>query len=775
MEQALEPTADPAWLLTADGYDPLRERSLESRFAISNGFLGIRGARATTRGARWVVPPRTYVAGLFDRPDGEETKPELVPAADWLKVRILLPSGPLAHHPCVVSSHRMTLDVRRGALLSEFNDLKAPEVSLSMRTLRFVSLSERAAGLQLIRLQIEDGEAEIELEASFEGLTLGLASERLDQDLGAWRTRHSGKGLAIAAASSLQVDGRDLAASALGELKWSWRWKSRPGQVVCFERSVAIVRSDSEAFDPGALARKKLCVARQTGWRGVMAAHEVAWANRWRRSSVEVEGDAAAQQALRFAIYHLNSAADPGDDRVSIGARALTGGDYHGHVFWDTEIFLLPFYILTWPEAARALLMYRFHTLDGARAKAARLGWRGALYAWESADTGAETAPEQVIGPDRQIIPILSGTQEQHISADVAYAVWQYWQATEDDDFLRAAGAEIVLETARFWSSRAKLEADGRRHIRGVIGPDEYHETIDDSAFTNVMARWNIRRGLEVAAFLREHWPEDWTRLSSRLDLGEAELKEWRTVAETITTGLDPKTGLLEEFEGYFGLESIDLAAYAGRSVPMDVVLGRDRTQKSQVIKQADVVALLTLLPEEFAGESGAKNFSYYEPRCGHGSSLSPSMHGLAAARLGHSEMALRFFQQSAAIDLSDGHAGIDGGVHIAALGGNWMLVVLGFAGLSLRSDGISLEPKLPAAWRSLAFPVQWRGRSLKNKIDQDKQCLEATLEDGEPMTLTISGKPNELRQGQTLQVSFGRQVAAAKKDKSERSSWERK
>jgi trehalose/maltose hydrolase-like predicted phosphorylase len=276
------------------------------------------------------------------------------------------------------------------------------------------------------------------------------------------------------------------------------------------------------------------------------------------------------------------------------------------------------------------------------------------------------------------------------------------------------------------------------------------------------MARWNIRRGLDLAALLRERWPECWTRLSSRLDLGEAELKEWSTVAETIATGLDPKTRLFEEFQGYFGLESIDLAAYAGRSVPMDVVLGRDRTQKSQVIKQADVVALLALLPEEFAGVSGTDNFRYYEPRCDHGSSLSPSMHGLAAACLGQREMALRYLQQSAAIDLSDGHAGIDGGVHIAALGGNWMVAVLGFAGLSLQTDGISLDPKLPAAWRSLAFAVQWRGCSLKIKIGPDKQYLEATLEDGEPMTLTISGEPYELGRGQTLQVSFGEQVAAA-------------
>jgi len=164
----------------------------------------------------------------------------------------------------------------------------------------------------------------------------------------------------------------------------------------------------------------------------------------------------------------------------------------------------LPFYTLTWPEAARALLMYRCHTLPAARAKAARLGCRGALYAWESADTGDEATPTHVVGPDGMVIPILCGTQEQHISADVAYAVWHYWQATEDTAFLLEAGAEIVLETARFWASRASLADDGRFHIRGVIGPDEYHESVDDNAYTNVMAQWNLERGAAVADLARD-------------------------------------------------------------------------------------------------------------------------------------------------------------------------------------------------------------------------------------------------------------------------------
>jgi trehalose/maltose hydrolase-like predicted phosphorylase len=760
MNQAHEPGADPGWVLTVDGYDPLREGSLGSRFAISNGFLGVRGARATTLGARWIVPASTYVAGLFDMPDIEQATPGLVPAAGWVRLQLMLPSG--VYRPSNIMLHRTTLDMRRGTLLSEFKRLKGPGLSMRLRTLRFVSLSERAVGMELFQVEIEDGEVEVRLEASFEGLNLELEAERLDRDLGVWRTQHSGKGLAMATASLFQLDGQDLPPVALGQLKSTWTWKTRPGQTASFERDVAFVRSDSEAFDPGPLALEKLRGARQLGWQGMTAAHEAAWARRWERSCVEVEGDSAAQRALRFAVYHLNSAANPGDERVSIGARALSGEDYHGHVFWDTEIYLLPFYILTWPEAARALLMYRFHTLGGARAKAAGIGCRGAFYAWESADTGAEAAPPFIVAPDRRVIQVLTGCKEQHISADVAYGVWQYWQATGDDRFLCGAGAEIILETGRFWSSRAKLEADGKSHIRGVIGPDEYHENIDDSAYTNVMARWNIYRALDIAALLRERWPECWTRLSSCLGLDEAELKQWRTVAETMATGLDPKTGLFEEFEGYFQLENIDLTAYSGRSVPMDVVLGRERTQKSQVVKQADVVALLALLPEEFAGGTGATNFRYYEPRCGHGSSLSAAMHGLAAARLGHSEMALRYFRQGAAIDLSDTHAAIDGGVHIGALGGNWMLVVFGFAGLSLRSDGISIDPKLPPDWRSLAFAVQWRGRRLKIRIDQDMPSLEATLDEGEPMTLTISGEAHELQYNQTLRVRFGAQLANA-------------
>jgi trehalose/maltose hydrolase-like predicted phosphorylase len=745
MEDLLAPTADPTWALATDGYDPLRESIYEARFAISNGLLGVRGGRAVSRGSLWSEPLRTYIAGLFDLPGPEHPISELIAAPGWLQYRIITLDGSLVHHPAEVPSHRTTLDMGRGMLLTEARLKNEPVVAVRARTLRLVSLHERAIGLHVIELEVEYGEIEVTVEASFEGMGVGLIAERLEQDIGVWRTKYTDKRLAMAAAMSLQIDGSELEPTMPGPFAWSWRWKTHPGQIVYLSRLVAVARGDTQDEDPGRVAREKLGVARRIGWRAIVGEHEAAWSERWRCSDFEVDGDPDAALALRFAVYHLTSAANPADERVSIGARGLTGEDYHGHVFWDTEIYLLPFYTLTWPRAARSLLMYRFRTLNGARAKAAEMGWRGAMYAWESADTGAEATPEQVVDQNGRIVDILCGRQEQHITADVAYAVWQYWQATQDEEFLLDAGAEILLETGRFWSSRARPETDGYCHIRGVIGPDEYHEHVDDNAFTNVMARWNIRRALDVVALLRERWPIQWESLSSRLGLSDTELAQWRSVADAMATGWDPETELFEQFGGFIGLEDIDLTAYEGRTVPMDVVLGRERTQRSKVIKQADVVALLGLLPEEFPGNSAVANFGYYEPRCSHGSSLSGAMHGLVAARLGYSDLALNYFRQAVAIDLADTHTAITRGLHMAALGGSWMMAVFGFAGLSLQSNELSLDPKLPPGWRSLGFSIEWRGRRLKLRIDAAASLVRATLEDGETMSLRVSGHQQEV------------------------------
>jgi trehalose/maltose hydrolase-like predicted phosphorylase len=759
MLEALQPTQDTDWVLSHEGYNVLTESAVESRFAFGNGFLGMRAARSTSRGptwvawlgySRWASWPRCYVAGLFDVPNIEPPVPALVPVADWSRVRILLDGKPLLAREGEVRVGIRQLDIRRGVLLSTWSHRTPAGITFEAHELRLLSLADRAAGLQLLRFSIDRDGVDVTLEASFAMAGLGMEPVRLEHDLGAWRLEGTGKGVVMTGAATLLLDGDPLAPERPFPLRWAWRWRSVARQTAEFDRLVAVARADTPEDDPAPHAVAALARSRALGWRAVLAEHEAAWNARWAASDIVIDGDDIMQRAMRFAVYHLTSTANPEDDRVSIGARALTGDAYIGHVFWDTEIYLLPFYTAVWPEAARALLMYRFHTLHGARAKAAHFGFRGALYAWESADTGEETTPERVVGSDGKPVEILTGQMEHHISADVAYAVWQYWRFTADDDFFLRAGAEIVLDTARFWASRAVAEADGKRHIRHVIGPDEYHEDVDDNAFTNVMARWNIARGLETIDVLREHSPNHATVLREKLALGDEELADWRDAIARIVSGLDPTTGIYEEFAGFQALQPLELAAYADRKVPIDVVIGRELTQRSQVVKQADVVALIALLPEEFPGTMAEKNFRYYEPRCAHGSSLSTGMHALVAARLGDAAMALRYLRATAAADL-DPDPNIAGGVHIAGLGALWQAVMLGFAGLDLKGDTLGIDPRLPPQWHSLSFRVCWRGRSVAIRIAG--RTVQATLVEGEAMEMRIGAATRKLTAGATLEV----------------------
>ena len=278
------------------------------------------------------------------------------------------------------------------------------------------------------------------------------------------------------------------------------------------------------------------------------------------------------------------------------------------------------------------------------------------------------------------------------------------------------------------------------------MGPDEYHEGVDDNAFTNMIARWNLRRGLELAELLARRWPARLAELSNRLGLDEVEYALWRTAAATLVTGLDEETGLIEQFAGFFALEPIDLPLHTDGSVPVDVALGPSRVQRSQVVKQADVVCLLALLEDEFDPATRRANFDYYEPRCAHGSSLSRSMHSLVAARLGKIDLALRYLRETAAIDLSETMRAGGGGVHIAALGGLWQAVVLGFAGATLTGPALSVAPRLPPGWTSLDFRVCWRGRRVHIHIEAEGRTVRATLEQGAEMTLAVHGTAHALR-----------------------------
>jgi trehalose/maltose hydrolase-like predicted phosphorylase len=769
MSEALLRAADPRWVLRHDGYNILTESAVESRFAFGNGFLGMRAARSVSRGPtwtswlgymRWASWPRCYVAGLFDMPNMEPPVPALVPVADWSRVRILLDGEPLLAREGEVVLGTRRLDMHRGMLLSDWTHKTPAGITAIGSEFRLLSMADRAIGLQALQLSVDRDDVEIKIEASFALAGLGMDPVKMDPDLGVWRTEGTRRDVAMTGATNLRLDGTLLDPQRPFSLRWVWQWRSLAGQIAELDRIVAVARADSREDDPAPRAAAALARNTSVGWRKVLSAHESAWAERWDAGDIVLEGDEEAQQAVRFAVYHLTSAANPDDESVSIGARALTGDAYFGHVFWDTEIYLLPFYIAVWPQAARALLMYRYHTLGSARAKAKQIGCKGALYAWESADTGAETTPESVVAPDGRHLEILTGKMEQHISADVAYAVWQYWRATEDDDFFLSAGAEIILETARFWASRAVQESDGKRHIRHVIGPDEYHEDVDDSAFTNMMARWNIARALETIDILIERWPARAVELFNRLQLSDGEVTDWSEAVDSIVTGVDEETGLFEQFAGFHALDPFDVSAYANRTQPLDVIIGAERTRRSQVVKQADIVALIALLPHEFPGNMAEKNFSHYEPKCGHGSSLSAGMHSRVAARLGHTDLALHYLAEAAACDL-DLDPSSAGGVRIAGLGGLWQAVVFGFAGVDMSGDILAIDPKLPDHWQSLSFRVCWKRRIIAIRIAGEIVCT--TLISGPAINIRVCGADRTLAPRQELEVLVAHHAPTAR------------
>jgi trehalose/maltose hydrolase-like predicted phosphorylase len=747
------PTADLAWLLVEEGFTLPREHEIESLFAVANGYLGTRGA--LDEGST-ISAPATVLAGVFGLLDPQGGVPEFVPVPDWTRLRLAMNGDHLTLEGPGTLDHRRVLDLYQGILWREWRYRDSAGRITRLRFLRLASLADRHTLVQSVTLTAENYSSPVRLESGFQQTT-GMPKPLQPAPAGDTRPSHPGAlrldlrapgrntTVALAAISSLHGDESAPLAPQIepqGDSVHQYTFEAEIGQVWRLDRLVSVYTS-REVTQPAEAALAHLNRFLPEGGAPVaVEAHRQAWAERWRASDVQVEGDPPAQQALRFAVYHLISAANPEDERVSVGARALTGKAYKGHVFWDTEIYLLPFYVYTHPTTARSLLMYRYHTLPAARQKARILGYRGALYAWESADDGHESTPTRVRMPNGEVVRILTGEQEHHISADIAYAVWHYWQATGDDEFFLEAGAEILLETARFWASRGQQGPDGCYHIAGVIGPDEYHEGVDDNIYTNVMAQWNLECATEAVRLLQLRWPQRGGELLARLQVSPGEWEQWPTVAQKMYGGLDPATWLIEQFRGYFDLEPIDLEDYEPRTAPMDVLLGPQRTQQSQVIKQADVVLLLALLWERFPPAVREANFRYYEPRTGHGSSLSPAIHALVAARLGDVALAEQYFRQGAAIDLANNMGNAAGGVHIAALGGLWQATVLGFAGMTIRPDGLAFAPRLPNAWQRLSFPVRWRGQELVVTLGREPRSLTVESRGPETMTVAISGGP---------------------------------
>ena len=523
--------ADPRWLLVVDGWAPAREPAIEGALALVNGYLGTRAAVEEGSGAS---TPATLLNGVFDTATEAAAQaaatperqiiaaptPELVVAPDWSRLRLLAGDEVLTVETAEVLDHRRTLDLRRGVLVREWR-LRAGGRTTRLRSLRFASLADRHLLGQALEVVAEDWTGSLTVEAVVDGAVTNEGGVRHLVD---HRTRRVQGGLLLEAATAERRIGICMAAATVldagdggvvagedepGEtaLVQRHRFEVAPGRTVRLHKLVAVF-SGRDDPDPAARAVARLGEATAAGLPAALRQSAAAWAERWATADVEVTGDEELQRRVRFASYHLIGCANPEDRRAAPGARSLTGERYKGHVFWDNEIFVLPFLVDTHPPSARAVLGYRHHTLPAARRNARARGWRGAAFAWESADTGEDVTPAYYFTARGERKDTRTGEEEHHLNADIGFAVWRYWQATGDEAYLLEEGAELLVELARFWASRAERDADGRWHIRGVIGPDEYHEGVDDNAYTNQLAAWLLDRAAELVAWLAGRHPD---------------------------------------------------------------------------------------------------------------------------------------------------------------------------------------------------------------------------------------------------------------------------
>lgn len=448
----------------------------------------------------------------------------------------------------------------------------------------------------------------------------------------------------------------------------------------------------------------------------------------WSISQVVIDGPKDAQEGLDYSIYQLLSIA-PHKYITSIPARGVSGQTYKGAIFWDTEVFMLPFYILTNPSVARGLVEYRIKGLKGAKKKAKDFGFRGAFYAWESQEEGYEACSLYNITDAKTGEPIRTyfADKQIHISADVIKALFDYSTRTNDYTLLNHGGLEAALEVARFYLSYSSIDKNGVYHLNDVIGPDEYHERINDNTFTNYLVKDVISKTLKYFNELKEKSPYKASKLLTKIKMSEKELDDIIKFENNIYI---PSTNdIIEQFNGYFALEDVKVEDVRKRLTTANEYWGKEAS-KTRVIKQADVITLLALYPRDFSLDIAQRNFNFYEPYTEHGSSLSASMHSLVASRIGLKDKAYQFFMKTALADLGEStkkYAGgiYIGGTHPAANGGAYLSAIFGFAGLTYGGAKIKLQPHLPTEINSLTFKFYENKKVYEANVTKDSYIIK--------------------------------------------------
>ncbi len=724
-------------------------------YQIANGYMGYRGTLDEFGPDESVG---VTLAGIFDQVGGAWREPVNAPNGGY--TRVAIDGAEVSALDATVVQHRQTLHFAN-ALFERETTFGVGGKKLTIHSTRF--LSAATPNLGVVRLVVScDSDTELTIRTGIDfniwdlngPHLVGLTAQQRDDVLSVdgW-THEAGKRLIATEAASADFGGESFTAAGNRNLR-VFTFRAAAGKSYTLVKYFAVFTENDPVNGPvDRAAIETVQRAKQLGYAVCQEQHDAEWQRKWERSDVVIEGDDEAQLALRYSILQLLMVAPVGGSANSIPARALSGQVYKGAVFWDTEMFMLPFFLHTYPEKAVELLRYRIRTLDGARRKAKTEGpgYRGAFYAWESQDTGDDACTYFNIGDPitgRELRTHFRDKQV-HISGDVAIALWQYFKITGDDTLLRQGGAEVILECARFYFSYASFRKDHSRYeILDVVGPDEYHERVNNNAFTNVV----VRETFAIAGALVEHLgrthPDELKTLLKKLAI-ENELAGFADAAARLyVPPADEKTGVIEQFEGYLKLRDASVEELKAKMAHPNEYLGAGQglAVPTKVIKQADVVMMLSLFKSRYPAAIQQANWAYYEPRTEHGSSLSACAYAMVATEFGDLDSAYRYFLKTAKIDLEAKYKVyvgtiFIGGSHPAANGGAWMTAVFGFGGVHADETRIVINPRLPAKWQRLEFNLEHRGERFRLSLTPTTVTVSPHRDNRREHSFVIAGE----------------------------------
>ncbi len=737
------------WLVTEEQFSEQNLGKTESIFCQGNGYLGL---RATTEENYNTQVRNLFVNGTFNKVDEAEVT-ELPNAADLIEMEFKINDKKLNLELGKIVNYQKELNLKNGEITREFR-WQYSNIDLTFKSRRFVSLAnKRIIGQKIEITNNGDETIDVELLSGINGqmtntgaMHFNDGNKRLIDNKYLQmhtKTTESEIDFIYHLVHQFSEEVESLILMDRRKIFNRYRFNLKANKSIKLEKLANITTTrdfDYQQMDITEI--KKVAIAEiiecnNQGYENLLQNSAMAWEDYWLENDIKIAGNDFDQLATRFALYHMRVFTPFNDPRMNIGAKGLSGEGYKGHTFWDTEIFCLPPQIFTNPKVARNLLEYRYLGLNGAREKANKNGYIGAQYPWESAwMTDGEVTPvwgaaDIVTGESTKI---WSGFIEQHISADIAYAIWLYEQMTGDQDFMENMGYEMIFETATFWASRAEYNQElDRYELHDVIGPNEYKEHINNDAFTNYMAKFNVDYALEIVDKLTGEEqiklqdyikPELWQKFSQKLYLPEIN-----------------DDGLIAENDTFLELEDIDLTKYKNQNHVGTIFedYNLEQVNQLQVCKQADVLLLLLLKENLFTDKIKKVNWDYYEARTLHDSSLSLSTHAILASDMKNPELADKLFKMACEIDLGQNPKSSDHGIHAASLSGIWQGVIFGYGGIRMVDQYLRIMPNLKNDWQSLKFKIVYQNQPLEVMITHE--LMEIKNNGLNPVTIqTING-----------------------------------